>query len=69
MKQYLIQLFQNDKNLLANAKEGDVIDFEMPSFCSGDYQAKIKKDNNGLYIDKSQNYLSGCRDYSLIKKS
>lgn len=68
MKQYLIQIFQDNKNLLANAEEGDIIDFEMPPFCSGDYIAKIYKDNNGLYIKKEDNYLSGCRDYTLIKK-
>lgn len=69
IKQYLIQIFQQDKKFLKEAKEGDIIDFDMPPFCSGDYTAKIYKDNNGLYIKKEDNYLSGCRDYVLINKN
>lgn len=69
MKQYLIQLFQEDLNLLKNAKESDVIDFDMPSFCSGEYSAVIYKDENGLYINKKDNFLNSCRNYTLIKKN
>jgi hypothetical protein len=68
MKQYLIQLFQHNKKLLIEAKENDIIEFEMPSFCSGDYHAIIYKDDNGLYIEQTNNHLSACRDYRLIKK-
>ena len=56
---YIKEWFNNDQNF----KEGDVIEFEMPSFCSGDYEAKIYIDNDGdPYIDKSDNYYNGCRD-------
>lgn len=68
MKQYLIQIFQKDKSLLAKAKAGDIISFDMPAFCSGDYYAKIYTDEFGLYIKKADNYLKGCRNYSLISK-
>ena len=67
MKQYLVQILQNNKKLLSEAKENDIIEFEMPSFCSGDYSAIIQKDSNGLYISKEDNYLSECRDYKLLK--
>lgn len=69
MKQYLIQLFQEDPDLLKNAKEKDIIFFEMPSFCSGEYSAVIYKDEKGLYINKKDNFLKGCRNYTLIKKT
>jgi hypothetical protein len=50
-------------------KEGDIIEFEMPSFCSGDYLATIYLDTDGdPYIEKSQNYYSGCRDLFIIEK-
>lgn len=67
-KDYLIQAFQGF-DILAKAKAGDVIQFEMPPFCSGDYKAVIKKDKFGLYIDKDDNFLEGCRDFRLVKKS
>jgi hypothetical protein len=57
--------------LLAKAGEdivsdGDLLEFEMPSFCSGDYHAVIYFDEqNYPYILKSQNYLEGCRDWSI----
>ena len=35
-------------------KEDDIVDFEMPSFCSGDYSAKVYINGNGeLYIKKN----------------
>jgi len=47
---------------------GDKIVFEMPSFCSGDYEAVVKKDEDfGLYIDKDNNYFEGCRDFVVIR--
>jgi hypothetical protein len=49
--------------------EGDIIEFEMPPFCSGDYQAEVYIDNDGdPYIDKNDNYFEGCRDFSIIKR-
>jgi hypothetical protein len=48
-------------------KYGDIIEFEMPSFCSGEYKAKIYIDDDGdPYIDKSDNYYDGCRDLYII---
>src|SRR5688572_6031623 len=46
-------------------KEGDTIYFEMPSFCSGEYSAKVYGDGIGLYIKKEDNFFEGCRDYRL----
>lgn len=47
-------------------QEGDEIIFEMPSFCSGDYKAIVKKDDNfGLYIDEDNNYFDGCRSFEI----
>lgn len=48
------------KNMFDNKKE---IVFEMPSFCSGDYTAKLYRDELGIYIDAKDNYFKGCRDY------
>ena len=49
-------------------KAGDVIKFEMPSFCSGDYSAVVKKDKEfGLYIDAEDNYFEGCRDFIVLR--
>jgi hypothetical protein len=51
-------------------EEGDTIEFEMPSFCSGDYSAKIYKDSKfGLFIFKEDDYLSVCRDFKIIKNT
>jgi hypothetical protein len=50
---------------LKNLKDGQKIIFEMPPFCSGDYQAIIKKDVNGFYIDSDNNYFKGCRDFEI----
>lgn len=49
-------------------QEGDEIIFEMPPFCSGDYQAVVKKDPDfGLYIEEDDNYFNGCRDFSVLR--
>lgn len=45
-------------------KEGDIIYFEMPPFCSGEYSAKVKKDDIGLYFE-GNNYMKSCRDYRI----
>ena len=50
-------------------KEGDKIYFEMPGFCSGDYEATVYIDNDGdPYIDKKYDFSKGCRDYEYIPK-
>jgi hypothetical protein len=62
---YVMDWFDDNQKF----QEGDVIEFEMPSFCSGDYVAKIFIDNDGdPYIDKNQNHVGGCRDYHYITK-
>ena len=49
-------------------RAGDVIEFEMPSFCSGDYKAVVMKDEEfGLYIDAEDNYFEGCRDFIVLR--
>ena len=47
-------------------QEGDEIVFEMPSFCSGDYKATVKRDQDfGLYINSENNHFEGCRDFEV----
>lgn len=49
-------------------EEGDVIEFEMPSFCSGEYQAVVKKDEEyGLYIEDGEEYFEACRDFTVTR--
>lgn len=49
--------------------EGDILEFEMPSFCSGTYETKIYLDNDGdPYIDKFESYINGCRDLFIQTK-
>ena len=49
--------------------EGDVLDFEMPPFCSGDYSTPIYLDTDGdPYIHKDEEYFKGCRNYYIIPK-
>ncbi len=64
-KVYLIQLLQNLPKDLEKAKEGMKIYWEMPPFCSGDYEAEIHKDEHGLFIEKSNNYMNGCRNFEI----
>lgn len=66
-KDYLIQILQNDPDFLAMLQAEDIIEFEMPGFCSGDYSAEVLSDEFGLYIYSKYNYFKGCRDY--FKKS
>jgi hypothetical protein len=62
---YIMEFF----NSCDDIKDGDIIEFEMPSFCSGEYRARIYIDNDGdPYIDQDEDYFSGCRDYEIIKK-
>jgi hypothetical protein len=63
-KDYLVQVLQDDPEFLASLKEGDIISFDMPPFCSGDYHAIVFEDEGGLNIDHRDNYFAGCRDYS-----
>ena len=50
---------------LKGLKSGKKIIFEMPPFCSGNYEAVIKKDDIGFYIDSRDNYFKGCRDFEI----
>lgn len=57
---YIMDWFDDSQTF----KDGDIIEFEMPSFCSGDYEARIYIDNDGdPYINKKDDYSKGCRDY------
>ena len=52
------------------AKEGDIIEFIMPGFCSGDYIYKVEKINNKLVLkDAPSKIFNGCRDYKIIKEN
>lgn len=56
-------------NVEYDFEEGDLIVFEMPSFCSGNYEAVVYNDPKfGLYIDKKHNHFESCRDFEVIKK-
>lgn len=66
-KDYLVQILQDNEAFLRKLKEGDIIEFEMPSFCSGDYSAEVFKDESGLYINRANNFFSGCRDFDIQK--
>ena len=60
---YIKQWFDDNQEF----KQEDKLVFDMPSFCSGDYTAKIHLDNDGdAYIKKSKSYYSGCRDVYVI---
>ena len=49
-------------------EEGDVIEYEMPSFCSGEYRAVVEKDEDfGLCINAEDNYFEGCRDFIVLR--
>lgn len=68
----MVNMNHDDKHYLMNLNsifnEGDKIIFEMPSFCSGDYSATVLKDENGLFIPKSDNFFKGCRTFEIIPK-
>ena len=49
--------------------EGDILVFEMPPFCSGDYSARIFVDECGEpYINQDHNFYDGCRDFYIDGK-
>lgn len=48
-------------------EEGDIIRFEMPPFCSGEYVTIVETDDNGNYIKKKDDFFEACRDYEIIK--
>lgn len=51
-------------------KEGDVLFFDMPPFCSGDYSANIYLDSDqDPYIDKKDDYYKGCRDLWIVESA
>lgn len=66
MKKFSLINIEEDFNF--KFQEGDIITFEMPPFCSGDYGAVVKKDPDfGLYIDDDDNYFEGCRDFIVTR--
>lgn len=68
MEEALNKVYLHDLYLQTEFKEGDTIYFEMPPFCSGEYEAKVYKDARGLYINKKDNFFEGCRNYRINKK-
>lgn len=46
-------------------KEGDIIYFDMPPMCSGEYSSKVKKDNIGLFVEEE--FFDSCYGYRLNK--
>lgn len=62
-KEYIVDLFDLTTE---SVEEGDIVRFEMPPFCSGEYLQEVKSNQGQLYIDE---FWEGCRDYELIKKS
>ena len=65
-RQYIKHWFKKDQQF----NDGDILQFEMPSFCSGDYSTRIYLDTDGdPYINKSESYYNGCRDFILISST
>lgn len=53
-------------NTYQQFNDGDILEFKMPSFCSGDYEARIYIDSDGdPYINRLDSYYDGCRDFSI----
>ncbi len=51
---YIKEWFDDEQEF----KEGDVIEFDMPAFCSGDYLANVHIDSDGEpYIHKNDSYF------------
>jgi hypothetical protein len=66
MKKFSLINVAEDFNI--DFQEGDVIEFEMPSFCTGDYKAVVKKDPFfGFYINKKDARFEGCRDFEVYR--
>jgi len=59
VKRYLPNFLQKE------VKVGDTLYFDMPSFCSGSYSAKVQKDDQGFYIDKKDDFFIKCLDYRI----
>ena len=56
-----------NKSYVQGVRAGDIIRYEMPPFCSGEYLALVREDRGGTYIDAKDNFFSGCKDYSIVK--
>lgn len=52
------------KYKIFNIKEGDIIYFEMPPMCSGEYFVRVYKDEYGYYITETP-YFERCVDFRL----
>ena len=51
------------------AEEGDIIEFIMPSFCTGNYIYKVSKRGKELILkDAPPKIFDGCMAYNIIKK-
>lgn len=69
MKVYLTSFLGNalSEDDLRKMKPGDKIIYEMPSFCSGDYEGEVKSDSFGLYMDEEECFFGGCRDFEIVR--
>lgn len=45
-------------------KEGDIFHFDMPGFCSGDYDFTVK---NNFLVDAPSKIFDGCRNFTIIR--
>jgi hypothetical protein len=57
---YIREYFKNSQSF----NDGDIIEFEMPPMCSGDYSAVVYLDSDGdPYVDNMDSFFKSCRDY------
>ena len=64
-RQYIKHWFKKDQQF----NDGDILQFEMPPFCSGEYSTRIYLDTDGdPYINKSESFYNGCRDFYIKTK-
>lgn len=63
-RRYIKEWFDDSQKF----EEGDFIVFDMPGFCSGDYNAKIYLSDKGEpYIKKSKDYSKRAVDIFIAK--
>ena len=64
-----ISLVEIENNFDIKLQEFDIINFEMPEYCTGNYSAVIKSDPDfGLYFDEDQDYFEDCLTFTIIRK-
>ena len=63
-KTYLSEVLKPE--VIEKIKVGDILDLEMPSFCSGDYRLRVAEDGGGKYVREA--WIKGCRDFTVLRK-